>query len=73
MDQLTKLLTDLQRRVEKLEGGSQLTKITIPAGGFFVMQKVTSDPVSPIEGQSWENITTHHYKMYLNGVVTTIV
>lgn len=73
MDQIRKLLVSLQNRVEVLERGQTINKLTIPSTGYLVVQKVTTDPASPIEGQLWENITTKHLKIYLNGTVTTII
>jgi len=36
------------------------------------VQQLASDPGSPVEGQVWENTTTHHFKIYLNGAVYQI-
>lgn len=35
------------------------------------LQQLASDPGSPVEGQFWENTTTHVMKAFLNGVVVT--
>ncbi len=72
MDLLIQLIRNLQDRVEKLEKGMFIKKITIPSDGYFVIQKLSSDPASPTEGQIWENTTTHTLKTYLNGAVKTI-
>jgi hypothetical protein len=39
---------------------------------MFVAPKVTSDPTHPVEGQIWENTTTHQLKWIKNGAVTVI-
>lgn len=36
------------------------------------LQQLASDPGTPIEGQIWENTTTHVFKCYLNGAVVTL-
>jgi hypothetical protein len=73
MDELRRIITELNNRVENLEKGLVIKKITIPTDGYFVVKKVTADPGSPIEGELWENTTSHHLKIYLNGTVTTII
>ena len=73
MDELRRILKEYDQRLENLEKGLVIKKITIPIDGYFVVQKLTADPSSPIEGQLWENVTTHHLKIYLNGSVTTII
>lgn len=45
-------------------GNNQLLNVAV--------QQLASDPTTPVEGQIWENTTTHHVKIYLNGIVTTL-
>jgi hypothetical protein len=75
MDEIRRLLVELGQRIEKFEKGFWIKKITIPTDGYFVIQKLTADPAGGalIEGMIWENTTTHHLKIYLNGSVTTII
>jgi hypothetical protein len=73
MDELRRIITSLNTRLENLEKGLVIKKITIPTDGYFVVKKVTADPGSPVEGEMWENLTDHHLKIYLNGSVTTII
>jgi hypothetical protein len=62
-------LSDILRRIIDLERNVSIKRITIPTDGYFIVKKVTSDPVSPIEGEVWENTTSHELKMYLDGTV----
>jgi hypothetical protein len=75
MNDLPDIIKDLDDRIKTLEKGVFIKKITIPTDGFFVIQKLTADPAGAnlIEGLIWENTTTHHLKIYLNGSVTTII
>lgn len=57
------IIADLQRKIEELK----TNQISI-----FVIPKLTSDPASPIEGQIWENVTSHTLKVYLNGSIRTV-
>ena len=75
MDEIRSLLKNLRDRIEIIEKGIFIKKITIPTDGYFVIQKLTADPAGGalIEGMIWENTTTHHLKIYLNGSVQTIL
>ena len=75
MDELRKILNDLSKRLENIEKGLVIKKITIPTDGSFIITKLTADPSGGAltEGLIWENTTTHHLKIYLNGTVTTII
>lgn len=73
MDEIRKILIDLSKRLENIEKGLVIKTITIPTDGKLVVKKVTADPGSPTEGEIWENTTTHHLKIYLNGTITTII
>jgi hypothetical protein len=37
----------------------------------IILDELTSDPGSPVEGQMWFNTTTHLFKVYRNGAVTS--
>lgn len=71
MDTWIRELVDIKNRLENIEKGLVIKKITIPTDGYIVVKKVTSDPVSPVEGEIWENLTSHALKTYVNGVVKT--
>jgi len=75
MDEFRRIILELQNRVEKLEKGIFIKKIKIPIDGFFGVQQLSADPTGGdlFEGRVWENTTTHHLKMYLNGSVQTIL
>jgi hypothetical protein len=62
-EQLLTKIRDLEKAIEGMRANQTI----------FVIPKLTSDPASPIEGQIWENTTTHHLKIYLNGATTQIV
>jgi hypothetical protein len=36
------------------------------------IQQLASDPGSPVEGQIWENTTSHTFKVFLNGATVTL-
>jgi len=38
----------------------------------FTFEKVATDPLTPFEGQAWENTTSKRWKVYLNGTIETI-
>jgi len=72
MDLLTQLLKDLQLRVEKLERGTFLTKLTIPSTGYFVIKVVTSDPSSPKTNEIWINSSTNQLKWYTGSATKAV-
>lgn len=72
MDIFIQMLKALQNRVEKLEGGAFLTKLTIPSGGYFVPKVVSTDPSSPKTNEVWINSTTSQLKWY-TGSTTKVV
>ena len=72
MDEIRRIFTDFARRLENIEKGLVIKKITIPTDGYLVVKKVTTDPASPVEGEIWENTTSHTLKVYLNGAVKTV-
>lgn len=38
----------------------------------LVLDQLASDPVSPVEGQIWQNTTTDIVKVVLNGQITNL-
>jgi hypothetical protein len=62
-NQVVTMLRTFRKQIEQMRGSQPL----------LVVPQLTSDPTSPVEGQMWENTTTHHLKMYLNGSTQTIV
>jgi hypothetical protein len=71
MDELRRIITNLNTRLENIEKGLVIKKITIPTDGYVVVKKVASDPGSPVEGEIWLNTTSHAMKTYVNGAVKT--
>lgn len=61
---LVRKIQDLEKQLKEIKT-NQLTVVVAP--------QLTADPGTPFEGQIWSNTTTHHLKIYLNGVITTIV
>ena len=72
MDLLIQMIKDLQQRVEKLEGGTYLTKLSIPQKGFFIIKVVTSDPASPQTNEIWINSTTSQLKWYTGSATKAV-
>ncbi len=71
IDLLVRLLSDLVLRVEKLERGMIIQKITIPAvtdtTGYLVIKMVASDPSTPPNGEMWYNTATNQLKVKTSG------
>ncbi len=72
MDLLTQLIKDLQLRVEKLERGTFLTKLSIPSTGYFVIKVVSSDPGSPQNNEIWINSSSNQLKWNKNGTIKAV-
>ncbi len=74
MDEIRRILNDLARRVEYLEKGLVVKKITIPADstGFLVIKIVTSDPVSPVNNEIWINLTSNQLKWNKSGTIKAV-
>ncbi len=71
MDELIRIIKDLQGRIEILERASTLRKITIPSDGKIVIDSQASDP--PAEnGRIYYNTAANKYKVCENGVWKTI-
>jgi hypothetical protein len=58
---VTKIRT-FRKQIEQMRGTQPL----------LVVPQLSADPASPVEGQLWENTTTHLLKIYINGVKQTI-
>lgn len=74
MDELRRILNDLQIRVEYLEKGLVVKKITIPADstGFLIIKIVTTDPVSPVNNEIWINSTSNQLKWNNSGTIKAV-
>ncbi len=72
MDQIVRLLAALQNRIERIEKGLIIKKITVPSDGYFVPKVVSSDPISPQTNEVWINSTSSQLKWY-TGATTKAV
>lgn len=74
MDEIRRILNDLARRVEYLEKGLVVKKITIPTDstGFLVIKIVTTDPVSPVNNEIWINTTSNQLKWNKSGTIKAV-
>jgi deoxyribose-phosphate aldolase len=76
IDLLVRLLSDLVLRVEKLERGMIIQKITIPAvtdtTGYLVIKMVASDPATPPNGEIWYNTASNQLKVKTSGGVKAV-
>lgn len=72
MEELAKIINDLEKKVNLALTQFVVRKITIPSDGYFIVQKVTSDPVAPYDGQLWLNTTTNLFKIRINGITKVI-
>jgi hypothetical protein len=71
MDEFIKIIKDLQRRIDIIERAIELRNISIPTDGYLIVKKVSSDPVSPYDGEIWYNTTSDTYKCSQDGVIKT--
>jgi hypothetical protein len=71
MDELIRIIKDLQARIEILERASTIRKITIPTDGKLVVDSQASDPTVE-NGRIYYNTATNKYKVCENGVWKTI-
>jgi len=74
MDEIRRILNELSRKVENLEKGQVIKKITIPTDttGFLVIKIVTSDPVSPVANEIWINSATNQLKWNKAGTIKAV-
>lgn len=72
MDLITQLLKNLQDRVEKIEKGLFIKKITIPSDGYFVIKVVSTDPTTPANNEIWINSSTNQLKWNANGTIKAV-
>ncbi len=74
MEEIKKLFKNIFYRLEVLERGLVIKKITIPSdtSGFLIIKRVTTDPVAPIDGEMWINTTSKQLK-WRNGATTQYV
>lgn len=71
MDDLVKLIRNLQMRVEELERLLAIENVVVPSDGKLVVDSRASDP--PAEnGRIYYNTTINKYKVSENGVWKTI-
>lgn len=71
MDEIVKILRELNRRIEALERKAELTKIKVPSDGKLVVDSRSSDPTAE-NGRIYYNTTTNKYKVCENSVWKTI-
>ncbi len=71
MDELVKIIKDLQARIEILERASTVRKITIPSDGKLVVDSQASDPTAQ-NGRIYYNTVSNKYKVCENGTWKTI-
>lgn len=72
MDEIRRILTNLQYRLENIEKGLVVKKITIPSDGYLVIKTLATDPTTPQANEIWINTTTNQLKWY-NGTTTKAV
>ena len=73
MDEIRRLLKNLQDRIQNLEKGIFIKKLTIPSDGFIVIKVVASDPVAPVNNEIWINSSTNYLKWNKNGVIKSVL
>ncbi len=71
MDELVRIIKDLQARIEVLERASTVRKVTIPTDGKLVVDTQASDPPAQ-NGRIYYNSATNKYKVCENNVWKTI-
>lgn len=71
MDELVRIIKELQARVELLERATTIRKVTIPSDGKLAVDSQASDP-SVQNGRIYYNTSTNKYKVCENGVWKTI-
>lgn len=68
MEELTKIILDLKRRLEALEKLVSLRKITVPTDGWFIVESRASDPTDGVvNGRIYYNTTANRFKVFENG------
>lgn len=74
MDEIRRIFADILQRVEKLEKGLIINKITVPANdtGVFIPKVVSSDPAAPVNNEIWINSTSNQLKWNKGGTIKTI-
>lgn len=74
MDEIRRLLVDLNRRLETIEKGLVIKILTIPSNdsGAFVIKAVSSDPASPKNNEVWINTSTNQLKWNKAGTIKTV-
>lgn len=74
MDELRRLLNDLDTRLQKIEKGLIIKKITIPfdTSGYLIIKVLATDPVSPVNNEIWINSTTNQLKWNKNGTIKAV-
>jgi len=74
MDKITRMLQNIQNRLEKLEKGLFFKKLTIPPNntGYLVPKVVTTDPSSPEDNEVWINSTTSQFKWNDGGTIKAV-
>ena len=71
MDLIRGLITDLQNRLEKIEKGLIIKRITIPSDdtGSFSPKVVSTDPSSPKPNEWWINSSSGQIKWNNGGTI----
>lgn len=64
IEDLAQELKEIHKKIEDLQTNTSINNLTIPTDGKLVVPVVSSDPVSPVEGQIWFNTTSNKYKGY---------
>jgi len=74
MDELRKIIVDLNRRLELMEKGLVVKIITIPPNdtGALVPKVVSSDPASPKNNEVWINSTSSQLKWNNAGTIKAV-
>ena len=68
MDEVVRIVKELQRAVESLQRARSVSSLTFPEDGKLVIPVMTADPTLPANGQIWVNSTSSQLKVRIGGV-----